>query len=345
MKWFIKNKRKICYHFLFWTVVWLFYVFFFSYNSGNTRLILTFSTILIPIAIITTYVMVYVLIPNYLSTKKYFWFGIYTFITLLFTTFCTILLLILSVAYINEVQFGDLPPLGKNYVYLSILNYLIVALIGFVNLWRKNAQTAIKNSDLQKQLLTIKFKAKEQELVYLKSQIHPHFLFNTLNTIYGLALKKSKDTPDVILKLSSLLDYILYQSIKPKVSLIDEINHIEQYIALEKIRFDDTLKINITSELTNKNILIAPMLLLPFVENAFKHGSIIDGILNIRISIYTTDSALDFHIKNTYKQSNSEGGIGLKNIMERLQILFPENYDLQITSGSEWFQVNLKINL
>jgi sensor histidine kinase YesM len=344
MNWTIKKKSNSRYHFLFWCVVWLFYAFFFSYNSSNITFVLAFSTILIPITAITTYAMVYVFIPKYLSSKKYLWFGISSLFTLLFTFFCVLLLLIISIAFIPELNFEDLPPMSRNYVYLTILVYLIVALVSFVSIWEKNTQTTLKNSELQKQLLTAKFKAKEQELTYLKNQIHPHFLFNTLNTIYGLALKKSIETPDVILKLSNLLDYILYQASKPEVSLTDEITHLEQYIDLEKVRFNDTLKVNFTKKMVNQDILVAPMLLLPFVENAFKHGNIIDGLFKVIISISVTDKELYFKIKNTYKSTNTQEGLGLKNIKERLEILYLKNYDLKIETKLQWFELRLKIN-
>ena len=104
-------------------------------------------------------------------------------------------------------------------------------------------------------------------------QIHPHFLFNSLNTIYGFALKKSDDAPEMILKLSNLLDYILYQIEKPQVLLTDEINHLMDYVSLEKMRFHDTLDVTFNIENINESTKIAPMLLLPFIENSFKHGT------------------------------------------------------------------------
>ena len=340
----IKEKSNIVYHFLFLGIVWLFFILFFSYNSENLNYVLVFSSILIPITAIPTYIMVYVLIPKYLSRKKYLKFGIYSLSTLFFTTFCTLALLMMSVAYVNDFKFEDLPPLGRNFIYLTILVYLIVVLASFASVWIENAQTKLKNNELQKQLLTVQLKSKEQELAYLKNQIHPHFLFNTLNTIYGLSLKKSIETPDTILKLSNLLDYVLYQTDKPEVSLKDEITHIEEYIGLEKIRFYDTLKINFTKEIENQNRQIAPMLLLPFVENAFKHGSVIDGFLIVNIHLKERENEYYFNIKNTYKQRDTIDGLGLKNIKERLEILYPGNYNLKIDTKPNWFEVTLKLN-
>jgi two-component system LytT family sensor kinase len=344
MNWIIKKNRIVKSHILFWGLLWLLYFFFFSYNSNNKSYVFTISTFLTLITTFPTYLTVNVLIPKYLSKKKYKWFGIFSFFTFLFTIFCIILLLMLIVAYTDDIKFEDLPPMSRNYAYLTILVYLVVVFASFLSIWRKNAQVLTQNNELQNLLLTAKIKTKEQELDYLKNQIHPHFLFNTLNTIYGFALKKSSETPNIILKLSNLLDYILYQANKSTVPLIDEIIHLEGYIDLERIRFSDTLKVNFIKEIENQDVLIAPMLLLPFVENVFKHGSIVDGFLSIIIDISVTNNTLKFSIKNTFKQTTSKDGLGLKNIKERLDILYPTNYNLKIISNPNWFEVLLEIN-
>ena len=344
MSWRIKKNRRIISHILFWNMLWLFYVFFFSYNFSNKTLVFIFSTFLIPITAIPTYLTVYILTPKYLNTKRYIWFGIYSAFIFLFTVFCIVLLIILSLAYIDQLKFENLPSMGKNYIYLTILVYFIVALLSFFNIWKKNVQIISRNDKLQNQLLTAKVNAKEQELAYLKNQIHPHFLFNVLNTIYGLALQKASETPVVVLKLSNLLDYILYQANKPFVQLSDEIHNLEQYIDLERIRFNDTLKVNFIKNIDNQDALIPPMLLLPFVENVFKHGSIINGFLSVFIEISVINHALDFRVKNTFKQTHLKNGLGLKNAKERLQILYPKDYDLQIQSDQNCFEVRLQIN-
>ena len=341
----IYKKYNLGSHFLFWAAVWLFYIFFFSYNSTHTEYTLALSTYLIPITAIATYTMVYRFIPKFLTAKKYLQFGIYTFISLLLSTFFILIFLILSISFIPEFKTLDLPPMGKNYVFVVLLVYLVVSLVSFANIWRRNTKTAMVNNKLQKELVLAKFHAKQQELNYLKSQIHPHFLFNTLNTIYGLALQKSEDSPDVILKLSNLLDYILYQTNKPEVPLINEIKHIEDYIALEKIRFKDTLTVHFTKNITNKSASVAPMLLLPFIENAFKHGSIIEETLNVLITISITEKELYFSIKNTYNPNVSNEGLGLKNIKERLELSYPGDYELLIETSSQWYEVQLKLKL
>lgn len=239
-----------------------------------------------------------------------------------------------------------MPPMSKNFFFILILVYLIVGIVSFVSLLNYNFKTLSKNKALQNKILTTQLQLKEQELHYLKRQIHPHFLFNTLNTIYGFALKQSKQTPGIILKLSNLLDYILYQVNKPKVSLKEEVLHIKEYIELEKIRFQDTLKVEFESSEINEGIQIAPMLLIPFVENAFKHGNLKDGFLRIKISVKVNEGELNFCIKNTVLDNeaiNGKSGIGLENIRKRLQLNYNDNYQLTNENKNNWYVVNLKV--
>jgi LytS/YehU family sensor histidine kinase len=203
-----------------------------------------------------------------------------------------------------------------------------------------------KTKHLETKILETQLKLKEQELNYLKMQIHPHFLFNTLNTMYGFALKKADETPEMILKLSNLLDYLLYQVDKPFVSLTHEINHIEDYISLEKMRFNDTLSINLIKDIHSESIEIAPMLFLPFVENSFKHGKILDGKLAIDISFKCENNSIHFKIKNTHsKTAFIKSGIGLENIKKRLELLYKNQYDLAINEDDDFFEVQLKLAL
>ena len=186
---------------------------------------------------------------------------------------------------------------------------------------------------------------KEQELKFLKLQIHPHFLFNALNTIYGYALKKADEAPEMILKLSNLLDYILYQVDKPMVALQDELHHIKEYISLEKMRFHDTLDIVFIDETHNSSLQIAPMLFIPFVENSFKHGRIIDGTMQITIRVSFKDTYLILYVKNSARNNHTNTpGIGLENIKKRLAMVYPNGYDLLINAQPDSFAITLSIN-
>jgi LytS/YehU family sensor histidine kinase len=239
-----------------------------------------------------------------------------------------------------------MPPMSKNFFFILILVLLVVGIISSVSLLNHSFRTASRNKELQNKILNTQLQLKEQELHYLKRQIHPHFLFNTLNTIYGLALKQSKQTPEIILKLSNLLDYILYQVNKPKVSLKEEVLHIKEYIELEKIRFQDNLKVTFLSDEIDKKIEVAPMLLIPLVENAFKHGNLIDGFLHIKIDIKMKNTRLNFSITNScieQEKNAVNGGIGLRNIRKRLALNYPENHRLTNSFEKNRYHVNLSI--
>ncbi|QCX40828.1 histidine kinase [Aureibaculum algae] len=342
----LHKSKFIPIHFLVWVVVWFFFVYFFSYNSDNTSYVTWFSSFLLPIAIVTTYFMVYYLIPKYLLTKKYFLFILYSLYMSVFSTVLILIAIYVSFIFLSNMEIKKMPPMSRNFVFVLILVYLVVAIFSFISLLNHNFKTISKNKALENKILETQLQIKNQELQYLKKQIHPHFLFNTLNTIYGFALKQSKDTPEIILKLSNLLDYILYQVNKPKVSLKEEIAHIKEYIELEKIRFQDTLKVSFIADEIPETIQIAPMLLIPFVENAFKHGHLIDGFLNIEIVIWFSDGNLNFTIKNTTIQNEAtkeNDGIGLKNIKKRLDILYIDNYTLNISEFEGWYNVNLNV--
>lgn len=340
------NSKFISFHLVFWVGVWFFFVYFFSYNATDSNYVTWFSTFLLPVTMITTYFVVYYLIPKYLLTKKYVFFTLYSLYTVVISTWLILMTIFASLIFLSNLKIEKMPPMSKNYIFVLILVYLVVLLVSFVNLLSHNFKTESKNKELQNKILATQLQIKDQELQYLKKQIHPHFLFNTLNTIYGFALKGSKSTPDIILKLSNLLDYILYQVSKPKVSLTEEILHLKEYIDLERIRFQDTLKISFHSDIGNNDKLIPPMLLIPFVENAFKHGNLINGYLQIFIEIKLLDETLSFSIKNTLKSSlevRKESGIGLENIKKRLDLIYPNNHILEIKSDKEWYEVQLNI--
>ena len=342
-----KQKIRIVFlHLVFWSAVWFFFVYFFSYNSNNTNYVTWFSSLLLPVTMLTTYFVVYYLIPIYLLTKKYKLLALYGFYTLIFSTYLILMAIFGSFIFLSDMETESMPPMSRNYVFILILVYLIVFIVSFVNVLNHNFRALSENKELQNKILETQLQMKDQELVYLKKQIHPHFLFNTLNTIYGFALKQSNETPEIILKLSNLLDYILYQVSKPKVSLKEELSHVKEYIDLERIRFQDTLKVTFISNSIDDDIQIAPMLLIPFVENAFKHGNMIDGFLNIQIEATFNDDILFFNVKNSVKQHgliNSAPGIGLENIRKRLSILYENRYNLEISQTENWYDVNLKV--
>jgi two-component system, LytTR family, sensor kinase len=340
------KPKVVLFHLLFWTGVWFFYFYFFSYNSNDNVYITWFSSCLLPVTMMVTYFVVYFLIPRYLLTKKYGKLALYSFYTFVFSAYIIVLVIYGCLIFLLRFNISMMPPMSKNFLFILLLVYLVAGVVSFITILNHNFKTASVNKELQNKILATQLQLKEQELHYLKRQIHPHFLFNTLNTIYGFAIRQSKQTPEIILKLSNLLDYILYQVNKPKVSLKEEVLHIKEYIELEKIRFQETLKVEFTANEIDENIQVAPMLLIPFVENAFKHGTLEEGFLTIRIQISVTDNRLSFRIGNSYRESNDKsqnGGIGLENIRKRLDLNYRNNYELKIDIRDNWYFAKLTI--
>ncbi len=187
----------------------------------------------------------------------------------------------------------------------------------------------------------------QTELNFLKTQINPHFFFNTLNNLYSLALNRSEQTPEVILKLSHLMSYMLYESNEARVSLEKEVNYLQDYVDLEKLRFGQRLTIHFEIEGNMEGVLIPPMILILFVENCFKHG-LKDNIDQVRVDIELKiqNGYLFFSIKNpvsAYIASTGVSGIGLKNVRRRLDLLFQTNYELIIADDKQEYAVSLKM--
>lgn len=188
----------------------------------------------------------------------------------------------------------------------------------------------------------------ETELKFLKSQINPHFLFNSLNNLYALTLKKSDAAPEVVLRLSNILRYVLYETGEGKVPLEKEVQYLSDYIELEHIRLGNRVDIRFKTEGDLSNKLIEPMLFLTFVENSFKHGaaSMLDnGWVDIKLDAH--DSELHFSIANSKAQgilnNGNHGGIGLQNLQKRLDILYPGKYLLDLSDKGDSYKVDLTI--
>ena len=192
---------------------------------------------------------------------------------------------------------------------------------------------------------------RDAELQFLRAQIHPHFLFNTLNNLYGLALKNSPQTPDSILRLSGLLDFILYECNAEKIPVQKEITLIRHYIELERLRFGERLHLVFNGDAPMENAQIAPLLLLPFVENAFKHGAgNTNGEVFVKIDLHIDGQNLWFQVENSKNpngkaETNGSKGIGLRNVEKRLQLLYPGRHHLYKTESADVFLISLELRL
>lgn len=337
------------YHIIFWTIYILFNTL--RWGSLHNDYIYSIKTNLIgfPIHMALSYFNIYFLMPYFVFNRKYLEYT---------------LAIIGSLALMLVVKFNltyylidtNVMPEAAEVVNSITLNYAIVSMFG--ELYVVSFVTAIKITidwlrEHQK-LHELETRQLTSELSFLRSQVSPHFFFNTLNNIYSLTLEKSDKAPEVVLKLSELMRYLLYAARKNKQDLQSEVELIQNYLDLEKIRFNDSLTINmnITGNLNNKRI--APMLLIPFVENCFKHGAnkTIEP-MTIDIHLAVKEDVLYFEITNpipknlaTNKLVKEEGGIGLSNVKKRLELGYrPEDYELNITTTDNIFKVFLKLNV
>jgi two-component system, LytTR family, sensor kinase len=199
----------------------------------------------------------------------------------------------------------------------------------------------------QRQRVELEAQTRSSEIALLRSQINPHFLFNTLNNIYSLVCKKSDDAPPAVMKLSEIMRYMLYDTNTDKVPLNKEINYLKSFIELQQLRLNskDFIQFEISGQTHDKSI--SPMLLIPFVENAFKHGNKNITSPGIIIKLMVKDNQVTFEVINYIKKQtdtlDKEGGIGLSNIKRRLELLYPGKYSLNISNTNEIHSIRLII--
>ncbi len=209
----------------------------------------------------------------------------------------------------------------------------------------------IRDRGVEKQKIEmLKQEKANAELNFLKAQIHPHFLFNTLNNLYALTLEKSDKAPEVVAKLAEMLDYMLYRCQDERVPISQEIMLLEHYIDLEKIRYGDRLSLDFNYSVDNLQTPVAPLILISIVENAFKHGvSNVVGSAMVAISLEVLNGKLDFRVINS-KPTVAEDdpmdyrkGIGVQNAQRQLDLLYPNQYAWQVQEHAETYEVNLRL--
>ena len=188
----------------------------------------------------------------------------------------------------------------------------------------------------------------KSELSFLRSQISPHFMFNVLNSIVSLSRRKPEMVEPVVIKLSELMRYMIYETIDSKVSIDKEFSYLESYIELQRLRFGNDIKIDFKHQLSSTPSSIEPMLLIPFVENAFKHGVGMVENPSIEIELNDDKKALFFSVVNKVSKQNSEikdesSGIGLANVRRRLELLYPDQHELNIHEKEDSYLVELTI--
>ena len=336
-------------HIIFWAIYFVFNTL--RWGSIHDDLVYSLKTNLIgfPIHIALSYFNVYYLMPKFVYNKKYVSYALLVLGSLL-------LMLLVKFNLTYYLVSTDVMPEATEVVDTLTLNYAITTMLGelyvvsFVTAIKITADWLRENNklhNLEKRQLTT-------ELKFLRSQVSPHFFFNTLNNIYSLTLEKSDKAPEVVLKLSDLMRYLLYATKKPKQDLTNEIECIQNYIDLERIRFDDSLEVNMQLSGSLENKKISPMLLIPLIENCFKHGASQNiGKMHIDIEIKVEGDDLFFRVSNTIPKKRNAGnsyprggGIGLSNVKKRLELGYePDDYDLRIYEKDDRFNVELNLKV
>ncbi len=347
-----KKHLRILTHILFWVTVLAFYTYFYGHTYDDYHSTFLFVCLLLPITIATTYFLNYYLIPKYLLKKKYKFFVLYAIYSLIFSTYFELVVIFLAYIIFADLNIDKMNPLTKDIFFLMVGLYFVVFFAVAVKMLKNWYQIQRNNQQLNKEKLEAELRLKEMQLELLKGQIQPHFLFNTLNNLYGLTLSKSDNAPNVVLLISNLLDYLLYQCNAPEVGLQNEIDHLSNYLELQKIRYGANIRITFEVSGTITNQKIAPSLLLPFVENSFKHGvsnEVNDGFIAIKLRISGND--FYFNVENSKTNLDSEDtgrlsqGIGLANVKKRLGLIYPRHHRLIIENGENTYKASLYIGL
>ena len=336
-------KQPIVYHSFFWILYFTFNVFRWGGYNNDYLYAFKHSLIEFPLHIAFAYCNLYYLIPNFLPKKH---------LQYIFFIIIGVAIVVLSRLIIETIfeVFPAAPPY-INYPYILEMVIGEVYVQGFIVAVKLLLDWG-KNQEHMRVLEKSNFKT---ELDFLQSQVQPHFFFNTLNNLYSLTLDKSDLAPDTVLKLSELMSYVIYDGKQKKVPLSKEIGYIQNYLYLEKLRFGRKLKTTFDIKGNINNQEVAPLLLLPFIENSFKHGAG-DGIKEIKIDIglEVNHNDLIFTVQNRKYEKPPKtapnpyhhighNGIGVENIKRRLELIYGQKYKLDIKDDPDKYTVTLKI--
>ena len=330
----IKNKRQFFIHIFIWGILYSVILFFVYAEIKDITLKVCLRITFTAVIFYTNYSL---LVPYFLLKKK-----------ILPYLFCVVILLIISYLIIFNVfgfEFYDsrnlLDKRPSKFTIIIFFNSVIIIIGTIIRLYEQ----WIENDRINKE---IEVKKNKAELESLKNQLNPHFLFNSLNSIYSLSTKKSNDTPEAVIMLSELMRYMLYKANDKKVFLKDELQYIENYIKLQHIRIakNKNVKINIKGVISTQKI--SPLLFISYIENAFKYGTDFNGNTEIEIDISVKDNELQFKCVNIIgnrSKDEESSGIGIKNTKNRLELLYPDKHWLTIIEKDNKFMVDLKLKI
>ena len=342
-----RGGAPIAAHAAFWMATYLFFVLYFGREAQSYAESLLFVALLMPVALTTTYFATGFLIPRYLLKRRYGLFALYSLYALVASVYLELVVLVASFMLLAGYDLDLMNPPALDVFGLVVGFYVVVFLAVAANLAIRWHRLRAEHDATEKARLEAELALREAELKRLKTQMQPHFLFNTLNNLYGLTLERSEAAPEVVLRLSEMLDYVLYRCDDPLVPLSGEVDHLKTFLDLERLRYEDRVAIRRQVDGLLPEGTIAPLLLTPFVENAFKHGaarSAKDAWVEIRIR--AVDGDLHFAVENSKPPPRENGrasGIGLKNVRRRLRLLYPDAHELEVEDLPDRFAVRLRV--
>jgi two-component system LytT family sensor kinase len=332
------KKRVYLYHLLFWAAIYSLWVILFRSYSFSLTKTMTIEFCYLVFITADYYIVSNFIIPQFLLKKKYLFFVIATVLAILFSAWLRALVAVqMNLHFYHSTP--DFPALYLNSVF-NISFWVLIVMTGKMLIDR------IQN---QRQLELLQKEKTKNELDFLKAQINPHALFNSLNTIYGHIDKSNQVARNTLLQFSELLRYQLYDCSAEKVDMAKEIAYIKNYIAFQQLRKDENLVVEFEAEDIEEGLQIAPLLLIVLIENAFKFVSNFTAKENrIQIKLKALDGVLHGYILNTTEPTlpvHSQGGIGITNLKRRLELLYPGKYVFASDKGLEYYETNLSINL
>ncbi len=344
-------QNRVLTHVLYWTASVLLWAIVGTFGNPDKLEPLVNKLCYLPGQLFATYTFIYYLLPKFAYKKKYLSFGIFFILSAYVST---------ALARFFKIYVYE-PILGRDQPKDPIIDILtnIPALLGQYILWvylftfftvlvkliKDHFEQKKKEESLKKDKATA-------ELGFLKAQLHPHFLFNTLNNLYTLTLYKSDEAPDIVLKLAQILDYTLHQDKNEGIAIEKEVELIQNYIDLELLRYGDRLDFVFKKAIQNEEAVIAPLVLLSIVENAFKHGASGDhGRPKIHIDLKVKNDQLQFEVFNSKPKvaqtdkTNFKKGIGMNNVKRQLVLLYSNQHQFNIQETVDSYKVILEIDL
>ena len=331
------------FHIAYWVIWVVFWGLMWGTFDHNYTKTFSIQLLELPFKMILVYISLYYLLPQFFLKRSYGKFVLY-YLLLLFGLGLT--LRVVWYELLEPIYFPDRVAYGA-FKFTEILNVIVTLNTAAV------VPFGFKLSQLwiayQQRALTLNNEKLQTELRYLKNQINPHFLFNTLNSLFALSKKQQKDTPEAIMRLSGMMRYMLYDSNERFVPLENELAYLEDYISLEKLRHQQEVDISF-AVFGSPSGKIAPLILLPFIENAFKHCKGYQDLPWVSVHISIKDEQLEMNVENSFqpfdRNSQEPSGVGLANVKKRLHLLYsPTAYTLKVSAQPDHYRVFVTIPL